>query len=206
MTNDGDEFTLYGHVRSGNAYKPALMMALTETPFRFQEVDLANGEQRSDAYLVINPYGKVPTLQHGSLYIRQSNTMLLYLASVTGRFGSRDQEHRLRISEWLFWEQDQMFPGVGRTRFFTKVVQGDPAVIKHFRTIGEAALARLEGQLGESAYLTGDTPTIADVSIYAYARLAEEAGFEMEARPKTVAWRQAMEALPGYREPAALLI
>lgn len=44
------EFTLHGHVRSGNAYKPALMMALTSTPFRFREVDLPGGEQLGDAY------------------------------------------------------------------------------------------------------------------------------------------------------------
>jgi glutathione S-transferase len=205
MANDTDTFTLYGHVRSGNVYKPALMMALTQTPFHFHQVDLPNGEQRGDEYLAMNPFGKVPALAHGSLIIRQSNTALLYLASHTGQFGARDQEHRLRVSEWLFWEQDQMFPGVGRTRFFTKVVEGDPAVVAHFRGVGEAALGRLEEQLGESAYLAGDSATIADVSIYAYARLAEDAGFDMAERPRVVAWRESMEALPGYQEPAALL-
>ena len=36
------DITLYGHIRSGNSYKPALMMALTGTPFKFVEVDLVN--------------------------------------------------------------------------------------------------------------------------------------------------------------------
>ena len=205
MAKDEQEFVLYGHVRSGNAYKPALMMALTETAFRFHEVDLPGGEQRGDAYRAMNPFAKVPMLVHGDIVIRQSNTCLLYLSSHTGRFGARDQRHRLAVSEWLFWEQDQMFPGIGRTRFFTKVTQGDPAVVAHFRTIGEAALARLEQQLDQTRFLTGDDPTIADVAVYAYARLAEEADFDMSERGRIVAWRKAMEALPGYRKPAELL-
>ena len=205
MTAGDDEFVLYAHVRSGNAYKAALMLALTDTPFRLQKIDLPGGEQRGEEYLAMNPFGKIPMLAHGDIVIRQSNTILLYLASHTGSFGAKDQKQRLRASEWLFWEQDQMFPGVGRTRFFTKVVEGDPAVVAYFRALGEAALTTLEQQLALSAFLTGDEPTIADIGVYAYARLAEEAGFDMAARPKIVAWRKAIEALPGYKTPAELL-
>lgn len=181
------------------------MLSLTRTPFRFERIDLPGGEQRGKAYLARNPFGKVPMLVHGELTIRQSNTILLYLASQTASFGARDQEQRLRVSEWLFWEQDQMFPGVGRTRFFTKVVEGEPAVVAYFRALGESALTTLEQQLARSAFLTGDEPTIADIGVYAYARLAEDAGFDMAARSRIVAWRKAMEALPGYKTPAELL-
>jgi glutathione S-transferase len=180
------------------------MLSLTRTPFRFERIDLPGGEQRGKAYLARNPFGKVPMLVHGELTIRQSNTILLYLASQTASFGARDQEQRLRVSEWLFWEQDQMFPGVGRTRFFTKVVEGEPAVVAFLRTLGDAALTTLEKQLECTTYLTGDEPAIADVAVYAYARLAEEAGFDMSARARTVAWREAMEALPGYGTPPEL--
>ena len=205
MAAGDGEYVLYGHVRSGNAYKAALMLALTQTPFRLERIDLPGGEQRGEAYLARNHFGKVPMLMHGELAIRQSNTILLYLASQTGKFGARDQAQRLRTSEWLFWEQDQMFPGIGRTRFFTKVVEGEPAVVAYFRGLGETALTTLERQLERTAYLAGDEPTIADVAVYAYARLAEEAGFDMSARARTVAWRRSMEGLPGYKTPAELL-
>ena len=45
-----DAYRLYGHVRSGNAYKPALMLALTRTPFEFVEVDLPSGQQTGADY------------------------------------------------------------------------------------------------------------------------------------------------------------
>ncbi len=40
MANDRDGLTLYEHVCSGNAYKPALMMALTETLLEFSPIEL----------------------------------------------------------------------------------------------------------------------------------------------------------------------
>jgi len=204
MTTD-KEIILYGHARSGNVYKTALMLALTKTPFTFHAIDLPGGEQKSDAYLAVNPPGKVPSLRHGDLVIRQSNTILLYLASLTKQFGADDQTHRLRISEWLFWEQDQMFWGIGRTRFLSKFAKGDPAVVEFLRGIGSNALDALEQQLQATRFLAGDTPTIADVAVYAYARLAEEAGLTLDSRPQTAAWRGRMEDLPGWGTPQALL-
>ena len=200
-----EPYRLYGHVRSGNAYKPALMLALTGTPFEFVEVDLPNAEQTGDTYRADNVFAKVPMLKHGAATIRQSGTILLYLASQTGQFGSTGPANRLQISEWMFWEQERLFVGVGRSRFFRKVVPGDPAVLDWLATIGNDALDTLEAQLVQTDFLTGDAPNIADICCYCYARLAEEGGFEMEARPATVAWRERMEALPGWAAPADLL-
>ena len=83
-------------------------------------------------------------------------------------------------------------------RFFRKVAPGDPAVLEWLAGVGNDALDTLEAQLVQTKYLTGDKPTIADINCYCYARLAEEGSFEMGTRPATVAWREAMEALPGW--------
>ncbi len=201
-----DDITFYGHPRSGNAYKPALMLALTATPHTFRLVDLPGGETRGAQYRALNPFGKVPMLEHGGLRIRQSNSILLHLAAHTGRFGSGgDAVKRLRISEWLFFEQDLMLAGVGRRRFLRKVVQGDPKVIEFLGVLGEGALDTLETVLGAEPWLAGDEPTIADISVYGYARLAEEAGFDLAARPGVRAWRERVEALPGWAAPADLM-
>ena len=56
------DYTLYGHPRSGNAYKTALMLSLTGTPYDFEVVDLMDGSNLAPAFLEINPLGKVPVL------------------------------------------------------------------------------------------------------------------------------------------------
>ena len=200
-----EPYRLYGHVRSGNTYKSALMLALTGTPFEFIEVDLPNGEQTGAEYRASNVFAKVPMLRHGKATVRQSGTMLLYLASQTGQFGSGGPANRVAISEWMFWEQERLFVGVGRSRFFRKVAPCDPAVLAWLATVGNDALDTLEAQLSTTEYLTGDTANIADICCYCYARLAEEGGFDMDTRPSTVAWRQRIEALPGWATPAVVL-
>jgi glutathione S-transferase len=197
---------LYGHVRSGNVYKAALMLALTDTPYTFRRVDLPGGETRGDDYRARNLFARVPMLVHGDLTIRQSNTILLHLAAHTRRFGAGpDTAKRLRISEWLFWEQDQMFTFVGRRRFLIKVAHGDPKVIEFLGAMGEGALNTLEVALRDDAFLAGEEASIADICVYAYARLAEEADYDLSARPNIRAWRERMQALPGWAPPQALL-
>ncbi len=196
---------LYGHPRSGNVYKPALMLALTDTAFQFKLVDLPGGEQRGDEFKSLNPFAKVPVLTDGDLVIRQSNSILLHLAAKTGKFGSSGLEHRIKISEWLFWEQDLMFTGVGRTRFLSKAMKVDPIITDFLRTLGTSAIATLDATLADSPWLCGDAPTIADISIYCYARLAEQADIDLGQRPHLLAWRERMEALPGWALPETIL-
>ena len=196
---------LYGHPRSGNVYKAALMLALTETPFQFKLVDLPEGEQRGDAFKALNHFAKVPVLSDGDLVIRQSNTILLHLSAKTGKFGSSGTENRLRISEWLFWDQDLMFTGVGRTRFLSKVMDADPVITNFLRTLGESAISTLEAALANSPWLAGAAPTIADIAIYSYARLAEQADIDLDQRPHLLAWRERVEALPGWATPEAIM-
>ncbi len=44
-----------------------------------------------------------------------------------------------------------------------------------------------------------DAPTIADVSVAAYAHLAPEAGIDLGDFPATLAWAARLEALPRWR-------
>lgn len=198
--------TLYGHPRSGNVYKVALMLALTGTQYTFHLVDLPGRETRGEAWRGQNGFGTLPLLVHGDLRIRQSNTILLHLAAHTKQFGAgADPVRRLRISEWLFFEQDQVFTTIGRRRFLIRVDGEHPEVIAFLGTMGENALDIMEAALTEEPWLAGSSPTIADISVYSYARLAEEAGYDLSARPALRAWRERMQALPGWGTPEQLM-
>ncbi len=116
-----------------------------------------------------------------------------------------DAGMRLRISEWMFFEQDSMLTGIGRRRFAIRVAAADPAVIEFLGTLGNQALDALERTLKGQPWLAGDAPTIADICVYAYARLAEEADYDMSSRPSVGAWRRRLEALPGWAAPESLL-
>ena len=54
-------YTLYWSPTSANM-TPHAMLEDIGVPYELIKVDTANGEQRSPAYLMLNPHARVPTL------------------------------------------------------------------------------------------------------------------------------------------------
>ena len=73
------ELTLY--LAPGTCAMP-VRIALVEAnaPHRIQRLDLAAGEQRSPAYLAINPKGRVPALVTERGVLTETPALLLYVA------------------------------------------------------------------------------------------------------------------------------
>src|SRR6185369_8819639 len=82
------DYTLFCFAQSGNAYKAALMLAVTGSNWTPRFVDYFNGETRTTAYRAINVMGEVPVLEHGERRLAQSGVILDYLADKTGQFGA----------------------------------------------------------------------------------------------------------------------
>jgi glutathione S-transferase len=201
-----ETFTLYGVNLSGPTYKVALMLTLSGQRFEFRPVDLQSGVHRQPAFLALNRYGQVPALVHGKLKLCQSGAILEYLSEILGKFGGRDVESRARIREWMFWDADSLSPGIYRSRAIGRgFVRAEPAVLDFFRRAGEAGLSTLERHLGETEFLIGSAPTIADIACYGATVYAPEAGYDLARWPKVIAWMCRMVALPHFRRPDSLL-
>ena len=80
-------------------------------------MDLFTGETRRPEHLARNPDGRVPVLEtvDGDL-IPESGAILLHLAEGT-RFVPGDRLARARVYQWLFFEQNQVEPGLAVARF-----------------------------------------------------------------------------------------
>lgn len=197
---------LYAHWRSGNCYKPALMMALCGQDFDYRQVDLTGGEQRRPDYHAINRFGEVPVLEIDGRRICQTGVILTYLGDRLGRFGGQDVDARLRIAEWLAWENQRLLGSVTQLRFLRNFVKDVPAaVLAFFGERAEAAMARLEGELERSDFLTGPAPTIADVAACAYLYWLDQAGLDAARWPAVGRWLDRIATLPGWRHPDKLL-
>ena len=56
----------------------------------------------------------------------------------------------------------------------------------------------LERELAQRDFIAGDTYTIADIALFAYAARAEEAGLSLAPFPAFRAWIARVEAQPGH--------
>src|SRR4051812_43310662 len=126
-------FTLYGTHLSGPTYKVALMLALCERDFAYRHVDLDCLDHQQPDFLAINRFGQVPALSHGDVTLCESGAILEYLADLVGRFDGPDSKSAARIREWLFWDTDNLSPGIYRSRAFKReALQTAPAIVDYF--------------------------------------------------------------------------
>lgn len=200
--------TLHCFGESGNAYKVALMLALTGTEWTPVFVDFFNGGHRKPEYLALNPMGEVPLLVDGDLRLSQSGAILHHLADKTGQFGGATEGERLEILRWILWDNHKFTGAIAMHRFlanFLPEAHRDPAVIAHYAGRQKAALKVLERHLAGRDWVVADRPTIADLSLCGYLYYPEPFGFERAEWPAISAWLDRIAALPGWQHPYDLM-
>ena len=179
--------TVYGDIRSGNCLKVKWLLDRLGRDYRW--VDVISGVTRSADFLARNPAGQVPAvvLEDGRV-LAQPNAIIGYFGEGTA-FVPTDPYDRARMYEWLFWEQYSHEPYIAVVRF-QRLLGGKRAdeIEPRLMERGHAALARMEAALTGADWLVGDGPTLADLALVAYTRVAHEGDFDLSAYPAVRAW------------------
>ena len=180
---------IYGDLNSGNCLKVKWVCDHLAMPYRWIAVDTMKGESRTPEFLAINPGGQVPAvvLDDGRP-LAQSNAIIRFLARDSALIPN-DAYDSAKMDEWLFWEQYSHEPYIAVCRF-QMVYLGKPVSSLDSEKVkrGYAALARMEQHLAATAFLVGDSVTLADVALLAYTRVAHEGGFDLAACPSLRRW------------------
>lgn len=192
--------TVYGDIRSGNCLKVKWLLDRLERDYRWIETDVTAGATRSAEFLALHPAGQVPAvvLEDGRA-LAQSNAIIGYFGEGTP-FIPADPYDRARMYEWLFWEQYSHEPCIAVVRF-QRLLGGKRAdeIEPRLMERGHAALARMEAALTGADWLVGDGPTLADLALVAYTRVAHEGDFDLSAYPAVQAWVARVEGAFGIR-------
>lgn len=192
---------VYGDVASGNCYKVRLALTQLGMPFEWVPVDILKGETHTDAFLRLNPNGKIPVLVLDSgEALAESNAILNYLAEGSALLPS-ERLARARVLSWQFFEQYSHEPYIAVARFINRYL-GLPeerrAEYAAKQAGGYRALAVMEQQLVCTPFLIGAHYTIADISLYAYTHVAHEGGFDLQAYPAVREWLARVRKQPGH--------
>jgi glutathione S-transferase len=193
--------TLYDYLPSQNAWKVRLLLNHLGIPYRQAWVSIFEGEGRRPDFLALNPSGRVPVLQlEDGRTLAESNAILAFLADGT-EYLPADPFARAKVHQWLNFEQEQVESVIGALRHWTltgKLARRTPALVEGKRAGALNTLRILDQQLALRDFIAGASYTIADMSIFAYASRAEEAGLALEPYPHFRAWIARVEAQPGF--------
>ena len=205
------EYQLYCFAQSGNAYRVALMLNLIGADWEPRFVDFfVKGEPRTPEYRAsINEMGEVPVLVHGGKKLSQSGVCLSYLARRSGKFKPDGEEQELEALRWIIFDNQKVNGYLGPYRFLRTLARppGDPTVLAFLKGRIDNSLGILDKRLAGRAYIVGDRPTIADLSLVGYLYYPpEEFGFDIAAQHKNIAaWLERIKALPGWKHPYELM-
>mgnify|MGYP003674718034 FL=1 len=201
MTDSNKEnvqLVIYDFEKSGHAHRVRLMAGLLGLPVVLKNIDLLAGEQKTDAFLKLNPFGQVPILDDSGEIVWDSTAILVYLAKKYGdeSWLPTDPVGASKVQRFLSIASGEVFRGPCSARLIT--VFGAPLDADACKTTAYNLFNILDKHLAEHDYLAASHRTIADVACYSYIAHAPEGNVSLAKYKNINAWLKRIESLPGF--------
>lgn len=179
---------LYDSRYSGNGWKVRLLLAELGLEYERRVLDLGKGDAKTDEFLALNDWGRIPVLQlSDGTVLRESNAILLRFAAHTSLL---PPEHEKQVIEWLFFEQADVLRFLARPRYLlslAKTATASDTEVQYLQAIGSKALTHIERHLEAADYLVEDF-SVADIALFPYIYMADQAGYTMQQYPRIATW------------------
>lgn len=197
--------TIYGTKPSRVA---RCLWALEELGLPYRQVRVT--DQRSPAFLALNPMGKVPVLVDGDFVLTESLAINAYLAAQAGSpLLPADLRRRARVDQWSSWAVTEVeFHFTIMVREIRRAagagIEPDSALVAACLRAVRDTLGVLETYLGNGhAYVAGDAFTIGDINV-AFPISGIAPRLDMAAFPKLAAWLARCTARPAWLRVQAI--
>ncbi len=197
---------LYGYYRSSAAYRLRIALNLKGLQAEHRFVHLRRGEQRSPAYLALNPQGLVPVLVVGERRIVQSLAILEYLEErhPLPPLLPPGAEDRAWVRSVALAIACDIHPlnNLRVLQYLDKALAVEEARRDAwYRHWVEEGFAAIEAQLAErfaGRCCFGDEPTLADVCLVPQVANANRLRVDLAPFPRIRAVNDACLALPAF--------
>lgn len=161
---------IYGRANSINVRKVLWMCDEIGVPF--EREDWGRGYRSTDdpMFQRISRFGVVPVIDDGGFIVRESNTIVRYLATKHGRVDlyPADLEARTTAEMWMDWASTDLYSGL-RPVFLGLQVKmpayADPKLIDSGIAEWSRQMRLLDAHLSTAPYVGGENFTIGDIPV-----------------------------------------
>ena len=188
-----------------NGWKATIMLEECELPYRLHLVNIAAGEQFSDAFLALSPNAKIPAIRDTSVQgdpvsVFETGTILQYLAEKTGKFLSADHALRFQQLQWLYWQVANLGPMGGQVSHFVNyATDGNDYSRSRYLNEYDRLLAVMDAELSRHRYLGSDEYSIADMASFPWLLPLKHYGFDLANYPSLKRWWDELKQRPALR-------
>ncbi|MEZ5810515.1 MAG: glutathione S-transferase family protein [Rhizobiaceae bacterium] len=204
---------LYNANLSPNALRVRAVAHELDIDLEIVDVDVFKGENKTEAFLALNPNGKVPVLVDGDLVIWESRAINGYLSAMRPERGLHPEEPRKRaiVDQWSYWQAIHLGPALQRVTFERllkpKFGMGDPdetAIEGQLKDIAQL-LPVLNANLADKEWIAGDL-SVADFAVASTFTYRDPAKISLADVPHVSGWISRLEARPSWKKAVAPLL
>jgi glutathione S-transferase len=170
-----------------------------EAGLPYEVIPVAFGPELKTAMAAVNPNGKVPALQDGSLTLFESLAINLHIAGKAGAPLMPAGDDGSRVLQWTLWAATEAEPAIMQWAYNTYIhpaEKRDAALAKAGAEAVAPRLAVLDQHLAGTGWLVGAGFTVADLNLASVLYGAWMNGFDFGPFPKVKAWLDACLTRP----------
>jgi glutathione S-transferase len=176
--------------------------ALEEAGIAYDVRLIGPPDQKSEAYLRLQPFGQVPSFEDGDLEMFESGAIVLHLAEQSDALMPADPAGRAQTRTWMFAALNSVEPSI----MMLNVIDRQPAdVLERGQEIRAAVVERTRGRLERLAAVLGDREhlvagrfTAADLLMTTVLRALRSTDLVRDV-PSIEAYRLRCEARPAFQ-------
>lgn len=177
---------------------------------KYHKIALSSGEHKTEQYLKINPFGKVPALVKDGQLLTENPAILIYINSLSNDSklipNTDDPYQRSLYYSDLMWLSSSLHPAVRHVcmpAYYTLNSDTTDVVAKG-RVALTAYLKMAEDRLKTSDFWYGEKWAIFDTYLHWCYTRAEKGGFSLDGFPALLSHRQKVEQKPSYQRRCAI--
>lgn len=185
-----------------NGHKISIALEELGLAYNVHHLSLSKNEQKEPEYLKLNPNGRIPTIidrENDDFVVFESGAILMYLAEKTGKLLSSDPKERSREIQWLMFQMGGIGPMMGQAnvwfRYWDETYQ--PAIDRYQNEV-KRLFGVMDGHLNGREYLANEL-SIADIANWAWVRIYDWSGVEIDGFPHLKAWLDRLDQRPAFQ-------
>ncbi len=163
---------LFSSIRSPHCFKVLMLLNEKALPYELVEIDLPSKEQKTQAYLNLNPLGQVPVLKDDKGVHIDSLVIMQYLdeSYPNPTLFPKDKTQKQEVLNWIELSSSSM-RDVSHHLYWQLIEPPESGTdwqeVKRLKDQGYQLLNKLEQSLRQNQWLCGDL-SAADLSVFAW--------------------------------------
>jgi GST-like protein len=150
-----------------NGKKISIMLEEIKYDYKVTKINILKDEQFTPEFKKISPFSKIPVIKDHkkNISIFESGAILIYLGEQSGKL--YDQDKRTIINQWLIAQVAYIGPMLGQHHQFHHYNPGKSEFAEdRYLKICTRIYKELDERLAQSAYLSGNFYSIADIATF----------------------------------------